>query len=38
MSKKKIFDVVMLVLSVLFMVAKAISEKCRIPGINDEIE
>ena len=38
MSRKRIFDVVMLVLSAIFMVVKTISEKYRLPGINDETE
>lgn len=38
MSKKKIFDVVMLVLSALFMAVKAISDKYGLPEIDDEME
>ena len=38
MSKKRIFDVVMLVLSAIFMVVKTVSDKYRLPEINDETE
>ena len=38
MSKRKIFDVVMLVLSAIFMVVKTVSDKYRLPEINDETE
>ena len=38
MSKKRIFDVVMLVLSAIFMVVKTVSDKYRLPEINDENE
>ena len=38
MSKKRIFDVVMLVLSAIFMVVKTVSDKYRLPEINDESE
>ena len=38
MSKRRIFDVVMLVLSAIFMVVKTVSDKYRLPEINDETE
>ena len=38
MSKKRIFDVVMLVLSAIFMVVKTVSDKYRLPEINDDTE
>lgn len=38
MSKQKIFDVVMLVLSALFMVVKTVSERYKLPEHDEGIE
>lgn len=36
LSRKRIFDVVMFVLSAIFMVVKTVTDKYRLPEIDDE--